>query len=698
MIPKIIRYFSVLSGLLLLSISPPASAQNTPFRKFREIRLGSAACATTDSTLIINSGKMERIYRITPWGLRTVRLDLPDGSGGKVSRQPRSGADWDLGLANKAKLTDMVARIEDDSGFTSTHITVISEFEYAAIGIKLRYIIWVYPGSGLRTQIELKRFNKEGQTIAEGQTIPDFKNQAVEYIPARSGEAAITAFGYYNDTQHRDKDTTPILREERVPSDTFVDWANGLLIRRAAGGLVLVKESHKCVNQPGVATGGFDISPQGITTTGPGLAVRDLDTGGYKRCWANWIIPYKGDSTDALLALKEFDRLRYPVRASDKYIMANTWGNSDNSPEGSGQYAAREENVLKEIASQATLGIDVQQIDDGWQGRDYKQWKPAAAVYPDGWSKVKEYAARENVGLGLWAAWTIPEQDLKWNYDNGGFKYVKLDFSVLNTKGKLDSFMAKVRSFILYTHNTVRINWDVTENAPRVGYFYAREFGNVWLENRKPSVPANVIYKPALVLRDAWQVAKYTNLNQFQVGIQNKDKVDKQLSDAYLYTNPYCSAIALMSSPLFFGLTQFYSKEDREKIKDLITVYKRDRDELFKGYVFPIGDMPNDSGWTGFQDVVSTAGTGYLLIFRELRNGRGTQSVRLEFLRGRSIELTDLLTGRTEEVLVDKAGFAKFTMNSPADFRFYRYKVRPARGLVSRSPLPARRKMFVKNG
>ncbi len=719
---KITVKVSILSGLLCVLISPGVSAQHTDPGKFKEIRLGDAICRTTDSTLVINSGKIERTYRITPGGLSTRELRLPEGSGGEAFQVRRPGkqewtvrsaqggvnpsqqergdrgeqegvymseqernagkpADWDPGTDNTAQLEYMRATIEDDSGFTSKHITVVNEFTYAATGTKLRYIIWVYPGSGIRTQIELKMLENVTRTNRDGQTIlnsaaPDLKNRAVDYLPVSSGDAAVTAFGYYNATQNRDTDTTPILREERATPGSFIGWASGLLIRYRTNGLLVVKESHKCVNQPGIATGGFAIGPHGITVTGPGLAGEDLDTGGYKKCWADWIIPYKGDSTDALLALKEFDRLRYPVRASDRYIMANTWGNSDNSPEGSGQYAAREENVLKEITSQAGLGIDVQQIDDGWQGRDYKQWKPAAAVYPEGWNRVKEYAARENVKLGLWAAWTIPEDDLKWNYDHGGFKYIKLDFSSLNTKKTLDNFMAKVRSFVLYTHNSVRVNWDVTENAPRVGYFYAREYGNVWLENRKPVVPANVIYKPYLVLRDAWQVAKYINLNQFQLAIQNVDRVDRQASDAYLYKNPYSVAIALMGSPMFFCLTQYYPEEDRTKIKHILTAYKRVRDELFKGYVFPIGDKPDNRSWTGFQDVLPGTATGYLLLFRELRNDKDTQAVRLNFIRGRRLELTNLLTGKKETVLVDKSGYAKFTMANPADFRFYRYTIR----------------------
>ncbi len=677
--------YLIILGPVILFTSLTVAAQRAPFGEFKEIRLGVATCRATGTTLIINSGEIERIYRLTPWGLCTTGLRLPGGKE-QLWHDADRQADWDMGFDCRGKLEDLTARVDDDSGFTSKHITVICEFEYAAAGIALRYIIWVYSGSGIRTQLALKAL-KSGQQ-------PDlsFTNRQVEYIPGQLRGAVITAFGYYNDTQHRDKDTTPILQEEQVLPNTSVNWANGLVIRHKTNGLILVKESHKCVNQPGIATGGYDMGQDGVAITGPGLARKDVDTGTYKTCWASWIIPYRGDSTNALLALKGFDRLRYPVGKRDMYIMANTWGSSDASIKGGGRYAGRQENVLKEIASQAGLGIEVQEIDDGWQGLTYKHWRPAATadvsaaknetqrisyyIYPDGWSPVKSYAASKGIKLGLWAAWTIPEQDLIWNYNHGGFNYFKIDFSDLNTKEKLDGLIGKIRSFVLYTHHQVRINWDATENAPRIGYFYAREFGNISLENRKPYIPENAIYKPYLVLRDFWQLSKYINLNQFQIPIQDIDRVDRQQSDAYLYSNAYAVAISLMGSPLFFGLTQYYTAKDRERIKNILRVYKLQRSELFKGYVFPVGNTPDDSSWTGFQDRVSHS-AGYLLIFRELHNENSSQQIRLWFIRNHYIVLTDLLTGEKKKRLVGKNGWAKFTIEKPADFRFCEYQVLP---------------------
>lgn len=667
-------------GVLLVLMGGTSLSQaycSNPPEHFKEIRMGAAVCKATDSTLIINTGKMKRTYRFTSGGLRTVSLSLPGETQAEWNNISDGSSDWDLGFDAGATWETVTARIDDDSGFTSKHITVVSELTYAGAGIRLRYVIWVYPESGMRTQIEMMAVDAE--KLAGRQ----FGKQQIEYIPRRNSVRKLTAFGYYTGTQDLNSDSTPILKEVSPLSDTIVDWASGLIVQDNTSGFIIVKESHKCVNQSGVATGGFAVSNTGITVNGPGLSLEDLRPEVYKKCWATWIVPYTGGAREGRLALKQFDRLRYPVRKNDIYIMANTWGSTD-SPQ-TGKYASREENVLKEIASQADLGIDIQQIDDGWQGAGYKHWRPVPTarldsvqydVYPDGWDRVKEYALRKGVKLGLWASWVIPENDMKWNYDQGGFKYFKVDFAQLNSKKRLDGLVDKVRSFILYTQHAARVNWDVTTKAPRVGYFYAREYGNIYLENRKPSKPVKAIYKPHLVLRDAWQIARYLNLNRFQITVQNVDRINRQHSDAYLYSNAYCTAISLMGSPVFFQQTQLYTQKDRNSIRKILKHYKQHRNEIYKGYVFPIGHIPDDSSWTGFQDVVSSS-VGYLLIFRELKNKSRSQAIKLKFISNRYVLLTDIFTGEMKKIWVDKDGLAVFVIPGQADFRFYRYTVQP---------------------
>jgi hypothetical protein len=219
------------------------------------------------------------------------------------------------------------------------------------------------------------------------------------------------------------------------------------------------------------------------------------------------------------------------------------------------------------------------------------------------------------------------------------------------------------------------VNLDVTENAPRIGYYFGREYGNIYLENRKPMNPVNVVYHPYLVLRDAWQVSKYTNLNKFQVSIQNIDRVNKEVSDAYLHNHPYTVAITLMGSPIFFQETHYYSDEAREQIKPVLATYKQHRDEMYKGYVFPIGEKPNNASWAGFQNYNPNTNAGYLTLFREINNEEKSKRIKLNFLSGKTLQLTNLMTQETVQKSVDENGTIEFAIDQAADFRFYKYSI-----------------------
>ena len=126
-------------------------------------------------------------------------------------------------------------------------------------------------------------------------------------------------------------------------------------------------------------------------------------------------------------------------------------------------------------------------------------------------------AEQVGVDLGIWHAARAPLDALKRNWDEGHFKTWKLDFANLSAYAGVNDYLDKGRAFVTYTDHTVRVNWDVTENAPRFGYFWARECGNIWLANRKPLQPANVVPRPWLMLREAWELAALPQLHQVRI-------------------------------------------------------------------------------------------------------------------------------------------------------------------------------------
>jgi hypothetical protein len=172
-----------------------------------------------------------------------------------------------------------------------------------------------------------------------------------------------------------------------------------------------------------------------------------------------------------------------------------------------------------------------------------------------------------------------------------------------------------------------------------------------------------------------WLLSKYVNLNKFQVTVQNIDMTnDTTKTDAHKYNHPYVVGISLMASPIFFQETQYYSKEARAQIKPILDVYKKHREEMYKGYVFPIGDEPDNKSWTGFQNYDPATNSGYLTIFRELKNNESSKELSLKFLQNKKIRLWNLLTN--EEKFINMNGDKiTFVIDQNAGFRFYKYEI-----------------------
>ena len=680
-----------INALVLIALTGWLVSCSPSFSERSSMKLADAQVEIKGNHIVASTGCVTREWELSPSGLKTIAFS-ENKNKNQIHNEISVAGDWALPWMSsneEALLIGARSYVDNDDGFANDFIRTEVEFEYPVSGIGLKYDIWTLPGSnGFRTQIHLRK-------LKDNVVVEEFADGIVEQLDIDQTITKGKAIGYYNDTQHRNKKETPILKEKyfNFKSKVAVAWANAFFVLEKNRGIVLVKESHKCVNQQGVNTGGFILSPGHVGVSGTGLDSSHLTTE-YQPCWATWSIIYEGDEDHGELALKKFDRTRYPINP-DKgiYIMSNTWGSSQGPVNG--RYASREENILREIASAKDLGIDLLQIDDGWQGQDYQIWRPAKSaiyngikgtnhqlkkgtkysIYPTEWNRVKAFAKESNVDLGLWASWEIPHDDLVWNNAKGGFKSYKLDFAYLNNYGVLSQFMSKIRSFVLSTNHNVRVNWDVTENAPRMGYYLGREYGNIYLENRKPDQPINVLYHPWLVLRDAWQVSKYTNINKFQVSVQNIDRVNKKDSDAYLHNHPYVTAIALCGSPIFFQETQYYNDKARKEIRPMIAGYKKIRNELYAGYMFPVGDEPTNSSWSGFQNVQENMNEGFLMAFREINNQEKEYGMFLRFLNNRTLELTDIYTGEKCRKQVDGNGMLILSIEKPADFRFWKYKI-----------------------
>lgn len=507
-----------------------------------------------------------------------------------------------------------------------------------------------------------------------------------DYLPIDARRMRRTYIGYYNDTQFRNSPETPIMKQI-VKSDSFSweenNWSSLCVFEKDQEGLIWVKESHKCVNQYGVDTGSFILDSEGAYNTGTSLLPEEIVPDTYKWFWGSWVIPYSGDDTHMQFALKKFDRKRYPISVDrDMYSLVCTWGHCKDQREG--RNAAMEEEVLKEMDFVKQIHADLLLIDDGWQVSqtansyipDEKQgWRPAPSVYERGWERVRKKADSLQLRLGLWGvAQLMPASDMIWNFERLRMSQLKLDFATFGSHDKLSAMMDSVRLYIKSTGHKSSISWDLTENHARYGYYWAREYGNLHFMNRKPFSPKNVLYVPYLALRDFWLLSHYSNLNKYQLVIQHAKLTDPS-TDAHLYSEEYCVATALMGIPEFMAIPRYYTPEDRIKVGKLMALYKQHQKALFTGYVFPIGEEPNNRSWTGFESILNDdENSGYFLLFRELHNNENNKKIKVKMLNpGDRIVIQNLCTGQVYESVIDSNGYLLFSIKKAADFLFCKW-------------------------
>ena len=283
------------------------------------------------------------------------------------------------------------------------------------------------------------------------------------------------------------------------------------------------------------------------------------------------------------------------------------------------------------------MGLDVVQIDDGWQKGipdvyddegnrvfDGDFWKVKYDRFPCGIESVSKYARNKGVELGLWFA---PESRLNFKsferdisvlrqaYKEWKIKYFKLDMVKLpneESAGKMLDFLDEIFSF----GEDVSIELDVTADV-RLGYLMSAPYGTIFVENRY-SAWSN--YYPHRTLRNLWLLSRFIPASKFQFELLNPELcTDKYGSDdalrPELYDADYLFASVMYSNPLFWMETQFLSEESRARLKRIIGIWKKHRKAITSADVYPIGEEPSGASMTGFS--ADTGDEIYVSVFRE---------------------------------------------------------------------------------
>jgi len=343
---------------------------------------------------------------------------------------------------------------------------------------------------------------------------------------------------------------------------------------------------------------------------------------------------------------------RHAWRCTELHTMSNTWGdlNAFN--------CVSEDFVRRELDAAEQLGLDIVQIDDGWQkgstadktlrisdGRrifpgDF--WEIKKEKFPNGIKPLMDYAKEKGLRLGVWFAphshrdFEYINRDiavLKKAHDEWGAKYFKLDMIFIETYKARDR-MVQLLDAIYSFGEGVSVELDVT-NGTRMGFLGAARYGTLFMENRY-SGTANLYY-PHRVLRNQWKLAPYLPTAKFQFELLNPDlrRASYAEDDPFApatYDMDYLFATVMFTNPLFWMEVQFLSEHRRAQLKDVMSVWKAHRDRLVKADVTPIGEQPSGRSVTGFCAVCDDGhgDTAYAVVFREVTD-RETAALTLPF-------------------------------------------------------------------
>ncbi len=566
----------------------------------------------------------------------------------------KNGHFWKgIGLSEKyVPETDAVCAIEPDDGFgtTETRLAVTLRSKDLA-GREVINALYIYPEVPF---VEMSRAVK-GLPISESEA-DAAQNDGVETKYSPKGTADfIPNFDDLCDAidiPHAHYKIECIkLFDETDGFDTLVKSDKQPLYNREAykgeGNIVLLTDYEKdrtlmvikkapthlgTVKHTGVD---FAVNNEVLYVTGTGFD-DSIAQDGYTELYGT--VVGIGTAEDIEKLYKNYER-RDNIGDSRKhtYIMSNTWG--DRNRDG----ALSHDFMLKEIEAAKELGVDIVQIDDGWQagttvnsvkgggvwGGYYANnadfWSVNTKRFPHGLQPIVDRAAQYGMEVGLWYGpdsandFENAEKDVETLlhlYNTYGIRYFKLDSVSFKTKRAEQNFLNFMREVHEKSGGRIFFNLDVTAHN-RPGYFLGKAFCTIFVENRYTDW---CNYYPHSTLRNLWQLSRFFPTRQFQFELlNNRRNTELYGTDALApinYTIDYEFACTMLANPLVWMEMSHLDPADFAPLRRIIDVYRAHRDVLWNAQVSPIGEEPDGTQFSGFE-ALCPDGKAYLLLFCE---------------------------------------------------------------------------------
>lgn len=375
------------------------------------------------------------------------------------------------------------------------------------------------------------------------------------------------------------------------------------------------------------------------------------------------LITYSGGRPGRIAAIQDYQRcFREYQPHRDGMFLSNTWGDRSRDSR------VNENFLLKEVEAGAQLGIDVVQVDDGWQAgktgnsafgkgawgnfrsANPEFWKPHPERFPNGLKPLVDAAREKGMKFGLWFGpdaekdmenWELDAKVLLGSFEKEGVEYVKIDaveMKSLTAEANLNRFYNKVLN---ETNGRVVFDADATAGI-RPGYFGSIHVGPIFLENRYTDWKK---YWPHHTLRNLWTLSSYVDPVRLRMEFLNQTRNAEKYGNDPLapacYPPDTLFATVMFSSPLGWFETSNLPENYFTTISPLVKAWKKEREAIFSGHIIPIGQAPDGYAWTGFSSTSKDRKSARIVVFRELNN-KDTWSTEIPLLKNENATVTIL--------------------------------------------------------
>ena len=401
---------------------------------------------------------------------------------------------------------------------------------------------------------------------------------------------------------------------------------------------------------------------------------------------------YRGGEAGRQRTVVAFQRALRPYRPGrDGILLSNTWG------AGNGDSRICQDFLLKEIEAGAKMGVDVIQIDDGWQhgrtansrkqanaGRK-KVWNGYWAADPDFWTEDRERfpdgldllvkkAAEKGMRFGLWFGPDSSNEAENWEKDADclldyhrrlGIDYFKMDSMKLYSPLALERNRKMFDKMLADSDGKMVFDLDCTAEI-RPGFFGLIDIGPLFVENR---YTVRTVYWPHHTLKNLWDLSHVIDPVRLRLEFNNPDTNHKVYEGSPLshakYRPDALFATVMAASPLAWMELSDVSEKSIAAIAPLVRRWKAERARWHGGVIHPVANRPDGVAWTGFVSEAADGKGGYALLFREL-NAKSGYVLDLEPVFGSRITSAEVIGGRgTAEV---RGGGLAVTVPEKLDF------------------------------